>query len=577
VSRDDEDRLVYRELARHVRPARVITAFANSERGWEHSALRMLENYCLTWGGAADLLVPVSGDAVVHEAIWPLIEMFDADFWATYNRTRREFMLADPAGFESWLEGKAAAWADEHESSPAQARTMFTADRILDAPVGHLQLSDELLGEIKRRTAPVLWPEADVHVGYYGADTTPGFPIIDVSELRPLPVRVQVMDTASLPSALRVLVAMKCGGLAPRQQARVRRAGVAVEQVQVGLDDLEELLMLSWRGRHVPPGVILDPTAVPTGRLAEDETNERRSYAVPSGLSLVGCDVFRRMHPGQYETPLTLVVGSTADDFAYALALDRCGGPAWWVPDPASLPDESITRRMLTTLAWAVLQDRRVAQQTAAGHGVEVCSLSMPGDGVRDVSEQIRGMGGGLPGIEILHTDRVKLPPRRVTLVTVSGHVNEPLDEPFRGDQMSRAAPAVLPTSINSTTPWKFSWWVDVEDSWRGYRTAALYRIFCSPSPGAHSYLSSAPVATGSAITRSGQGSSWVESHSVNSSCGPGCDSPTPRRSSGISSNAPATRATNPPLGATGDSPPTSGAGSTRFTATGPTTAPARC
>jgi len=537
----------------------------------------MLENYCLTWGGAADLLVPVSGDAVVHEAIWPLIEMFDADFWATYNRTRREFMLADPAGFESWLEGKAAAWADEHESSPAQARTMFTADRILDAPVGHLQLSDELLGEIKRRTAPVLWPEADVHVGYYGADTTPGFPIIDVSELRPLPVRVQVMDTASLPSALRVLVAMKCGGLAPRQQARVRRAGVAVEQVQVGLDDLEELLMLSWRGRHVPPGVILDPTAVPTGRLAEDETNERRSYAVPSGLSLVGCDVFRRMHPGQYETPLTLVVGSTADDFAYALALDRCGGPAWWVPDPASLPDESITRRMLTTLAWAVLQDRRVAQQTAAGHGVEVCSLSMPGDGVRDVSEQIRGMGGGLPGIEILHTDRVKLPPRRVTLVTVSGHVNEPLDEPFRGDQMSRAAPAVLPTSINSTTPWKFSWWVDVEDSWRGYRTAALYRIFCSPSPGAHSYLSSAPVATGSAITRSGQGSSWVESHSVNSSCGPGCDSPTPRRSSGISSNAPATRATNPPLGATGDSPPTSGAGSTRFTATGPTTAPARC
>jgi len=275
VSRDDEDRLVYRELARHVRPARVITAFANSERGWEHSALRMLENYCLTWGGAADLLVPVSGDAVVHEAIWPLIEMFDADFWATYNRTRREFMLADPAGFESWLEGKAAAWADEHESSPAQARTMFTADRILDAPVGHLQLSDELLGEIKRRTAPVLWPEADVHVGYYGADTTPGFPIIDVSELRPLPVRVQVMDTASLPSALRVLVAMKCGGLAPRQQARVRRAGVAVEQVQVGLDDLDVVAGHDHAGGDLArPGALeihaLGPVAVHAQRQALD-------------------------------------------------------------------------------------------------------------------------------------------------------------------------------------------------------------------------------------------------------------------------------------------------------------------
>jgi len=424
----------------------------------------MLENCSLTWGGAGALLVPVSGNGVIHEALWSLIEMFDADLWAVYNRTLRHFLLADPVGFDSWLQAKVTEMVETHGVAPEQARATFTAAPRLDAPQGRLELSDELLGEIKRRTGPVLFPE-DVHLGYFGADTTPSFPIMDVCDLRPLPLRVQVMDTTSLPPALRVLVAMKCGGLAPRQQDQLERANVAVEQVQVGLDDLEELLMLSWRGKHDPPRVILDPTALPTGRLADDETGERRSYVVPSGLSLVGFEVLSRMHPGQFKTPLTLVVGSTADDFALALALDRCGVPAWWVPDPASLPDESITGRVLRTLAWAIRLDRQSAEQTAAGRGVEICSLSMPSDGVRDVSEQIRALDGGLHGIALRHTDRATLPPRRVALVTIRGHVNEPLDEPFRGDAMLRAVPAVLPTTISSTTPWKFSWWVDIEDS----------------------------------------------------------------------------------------------------------------
>jgi len=464
VNRDDERRLVYRELSRHLRPARLITAFENSERDWEHSALRMLENYSLTWGGAGALLVPVSGNGVIHEALWSLIEMFDADLWAVYNRTLRHVLLADPAGFDSWLQAKVTDMVETHGVAPEQARATFTAAPRLDAVNGRHELSDELLGEIRRRTGPVLFPE-DLHVGYFGTDTTPSFPIMNVCDLRPLPLSVRVMDTTSLPPVLRVLIAMKCGGLAPRQQDQLERANVAVEQVQVGLDDLEELLMLSWRGKHDPPRVVLDPTALPTGRLAADETSDRRSYAVPSGLSLVGCEVLSRMHPGQYKTPLTLVVGSTADDFAFALALDRCGGPAWWVPDPASIPDESITRRVLSTLAWAIRLDRQSAEQTAAGSGVEVCSLSMSSDGVRDVSEQVRALDGGFRRSAIRHTDQPTLPPRRVTLITVRGHVNEPLDEPFRGDAMLRAVPALLPTAVNSTTPWKFSWWVDVEDS----------------------------------------------------------------------------------------------------------------
>ncbi|MDE0132302.1 MAG: hypothetical protein OXQ32_08605 [bacterium] len=44
------------------------------EQGWEHSMLRMLENYSVTWGGAGNLVIPTNGEGAVHSRLWPLIE-----------------------------------------------------------------------------------------------------------------------------------------------------------------------------------------------------------------------------------------------------------------------------------------------------------------------------------------------------------------------------------------------------------------------------------------------------------------------------------------------------------------------
>ena len=483
VNQSEEHPLVYHELSRHVRPARVISAFEDTGRDWGHSALRMLENYSLTWGGARGLLIPVSNGGSVHEALWPLIEMFDADIWAVYNRTLRGCRLADPDRFESDLQGWVADWVERNGGTPEQARLMFTTDYQLDSVDGRLELSETLLDEIKRRTAPVMLRD-QVDAYYFGADITPGYPLMNVCGLRPLPDHVTVLDTSGLPPALRVLIAMKCGGLGPRQLDQLEDADIAAEHVAVGPDDLDELLALSWRGKHDPPSVVLAKDAASASRFAANRTSDTHVYAMPSGLSLLGCEVLQRIGSWQFGTPLTVVVGSTADDFAYALALDRCGVPAWWVPDEASLGDDSISARMFDVLAWSIRMERQPLESSGQGKGVEVCSLSIPRDQLRAFCTRLREAGGGIWGLEVRDAESATVPAQRIELVTITHHANEPLDEPFRGERMLRPVPAALPTAVTSATPLTFSWWVDVEDRGRQLpnRTALHDLLLAEPA-----------------------------------------------------------------------------------------------
>lgn len=487
MNRSGEHSLVYRELSRHARPTRVITAFEDAGSGWEHSALRMFENYSLTWGGARALLVPVDEEGGAHEALWPLIEIFDADIWAVYNRTIRDFRLADPDGFESWLQARIADRVETQGCTPDEARAVLTADYTLDELDGGCELSDSLFAEIMCRTAPALSDDL-LHISCFTADVTPAYPLMDVSELRPLPNQVAVMDTSSLPLALRVLIAMRCGGVASRQQRRLEDAGIATENVAVGPEELEELLALCWRGMYDPPGLVLATDALATPRLATttaDAIPGKHVYAVPSGLSLLGCSVLQRLGPWRSGTPLTLVLGSTADDFAYALALDRCGLPAWWVPDPASLGDDSIAPRMLNTLARSITMERLPLEKTGQGNGVEVCSLSMPSEEVRSFCTELPDAGSGIWGLEVRETARAKTPERRIELVAFTHHANEPLDEPFRHETMLRPVPAAPPTALTSNSPLRFSWWVDVEDHERQIpnRTALGDLLLAEPKP----------------------------------------------------------------------------------------------
>ena len=301
---------------------------------------------------------------------------------------------------------------------------------------------------------------------------------MNVCALRPLPDRVTVMDTSRLPLPLRVLVAMRCGGLGPRQQRLLENAGTRVHRVDVGPEDLDELLALCWRGQHDPPRVILDRDALMASRLAEKDAAGNYVYMVPSGLSILGCQVLQRLRSWHFGKPLTLVIGSTADDFAYALALDRCGLPAWWVPEPRSIQDDSIATRMLATLAASITSEWLPFEQSGRGSGVEACSLSIPRGDLKLLCTQVDKAGFGIFGTTLSDVARATVPSWRISLVTLRDHASEPLHEPFRHEHMLRPVSAAPPSGITSTAQWGLHWWVDIEDRSRQLpNRAALHEL----------------------------------------------------------------------------------------------------
>lgn len=80
----------FHPLAVSVRPARVAVRLGRYD-GWEHSALRVLEVLSITWGGANAVVITTDDDGVSHEQLWPAVELYDPDVWASHSPTYRGY------------------------------------------------------------------------------------------------------------------------------------------------------------------------------------------------------------------------------------------------------------------------------------------------------------------------------------------------------------------------------------------------------------------------------------------------------------------------------------------------------
>ena len=457
---------VYRELYRHIRPARAVTVFGASGQSWMNSALRMLENYSVTWGGAGDLLIPIDKEGEIHPLLWPLVEIFDADLWAVYAETLRGVRLADPNTFEEWLEASARNWVSENGGTIAQARTMLSADHILDDPIGGSQMPEDLVNEITHRTAPALYND-ELQTAYFRAAVMPSQPLVNICNLAPLPNIVPILDTSRFPLPLRLLVAMRCGALSAAHIDTLERSSVDVQIIECRDEQLEALLQLCWLGSIGQGGVLLDGAPLCFPRSSVGSTGSRSVYPVPLMLSLVGCTVWSPSQALPSNTPRTVIVGTTAGDFAYALSLDRCGVPVCWLPGEWALGEDALSRRLLNCLARCLRADRP-AMLGGSSRDVQFCSLSMARDEVGQVVERVLAVAYGRLGTDPKIVDQVSTSNSRVSLIGDQERFNEPLEEPFRGDEMLRTVPVALPSAVGADDPWDITWWIDVGD--RHYR-----------------------------------------------------------------------------------------------------------
>jgi hypothetical protein len=258
---------------RSARPGRTAVLMLAGEEGWERTAVGVLGSLSLTWGGAGDIVIPVTADGP-DPAFRPAVRAFDPDWISAYRLTSAD--VPRPDNDEAiWL----VDVPDQHVATVAGWCSPF--------PGRHGFYPFAARGEaVHSPLVPLL------------AFTTawePETQDLDLSQVDPLLALMVTMRTGTLNDA--------CGlpdGWEPRL-------------ITAGPDDIPALAELALTG---------------TAGSAFSKIGYIREQ--PLERSMLG---MRRMTPARARRrPWVVVVGGTCADFCFALACDRLLGGATWLP-----------------------------------------------------------------------------------------------------------------------------------------------------------------------------------------------------------------------------------------------------
>lgn len=422
--------------------------------GWEHTALRILEVLSATWGGAGDVIVTSGEDGTADESHWSAVELYDPDVWATYVDTYRAFEMRDPDGFNRFLDEATDNYVKEHGGDREQRRASLH-DLFMRDSSTNWQVPESFWDRARARRAPS-WDREFGHAEIVCADADPTGLLVDITQLSPVPTRVVVPKTDSLPLAARVIIAAKWGCLAPGARERLEERGVPVRDVEMTEADLRWVVGACW-GANPFIGeelrkAIADAVALVSGAEADSADLAALDEHCPFAMTMRGLGWFSRPLPIPSDLPLAVVVGETADDFALALILDRCMRPAIWLP-PSLLGDDSahVLATAVSGLHAGNSRDRRIHLTS--------CSL-----GAEDVEPLAVALAATIydGNQRVVTSFPVPLPEHRPMTIMDRLLANGVEDELFIGDTTGRGIRARLPSGLDHTSPFGLSWWNDV-------------------------------------------------------------------------------------------------------------------
>jgi hypothetical protein len=442
---------IYRRVVLHARPPRLATVFFGGD-AWEATVQRLLEGYTRIWGGAGDVIVPFSERGEVHPALWRVLKRYDADRWAYYAVTRHGQRMARPEAFSAWLDEQASAWVEEHGGTMDEAREMLTSDHIIRQPL--TDAPEGLAQRIRREMAPDARREDHVFTTCFMADAEPGPRVGSACVMGA--GRLRLPAVSEFPVHPQLLVRARTGDLAPSHRRALVEAGVDIEETPVPISQLSMLLGLAWNsdasdshGMRLLRNVTEQQVEAPA--IADD------AYiaTTPLANTVAGCGLYHVWHPDWDERPFMVIAGETADDFALALALDRCYSAAAWWPTTLSGDYAKVAAGELTrTLNHAT---RRVERR------VLLTSTSLSERELAEVAQTLTAQTWGSElSFEIVDAVTLPLLPAQ-RLFERHGFGREEHVLPFIDDVLAGQLPPVIPSGPETPPPESLTWQIDAD------------------------------------------------------------------------------------------------------------------
>jgi hypothetical protein len=416
-----------------------------------------------TWGGASHLLLPVAPDGTFHEAFQPVVESYDADLWGNLAPTRRAWSDMAPEQYEAWLEATIQKGMTKGMTEQV-LREHFSSDSTLDHYEDPWNLPAPLLQAIPRRTSPLLGHREELRPSIFSFDTPPPSDhFVDAIDLDPLPQDLVLPRGSWMSTVIKLMLAARHGDLSPRRRAALEARGANVIDLETTPADLGSILQWAWFGKTDDTmRAIAEAFARASGNeppvasaLDDPSIAQRRVF----DISTIGCIAWNRWTPDLDQLPVVVVVGDTADDFAYALALDRMNPPAIWLPR-----SEILSRRFASTALPILIRGLSALERRGGGErAVTLVSLSESRPQLLRLRRRLRS-DTLFDAFNVAVADRIEIPNEWPPVLADPVIIGEPLDEPFEGDTALRGIEPRRPSKASSVrTPSHLRWWVEAE------------------------------------------------------------------------------------------------------------------
>ncbi len=293
----------------------------------------MLELLSRKWGGVADTIVPLVNGAI-PSPFWDVLAEFDPDWLGAYVPTRRGQQMANPEGFEKWLD-EYATKSSETSGIPAEQIRQMVLDDIAHPLTPLYEPTADFKRGVERRTAPN--HRADLLVGQrFRADGKIEQPLTDMVALKDMPGdELHLIDAHSVDDDLDLMLSVRFGAVAPSYEKELGERGVKVVRAVPDAIDVQALTRLAlWGSLDAGEwGMHKGMREVAGQPLAADPAwSERLFYLrTPFGWSQFRCGWRQYLRKLPLEWPYVLVVGDRYTDFALGFALERLTGFASWV------------------------------------------------------------------------------------------------------------------------------------------------------------------------------------------------------------------------------------------------------
>lgn len=423
---------------------------------WEQSVGFLVERLSMTWGGSTGLIVPVDESGAVHDALWRLVEVYDADIWGVYLPSWSALQRVDPTEFDQRIAEQAEDFVQAHGGVLDDVERQLRDEVLRDGPWTAGGVHEATERRLRDRTGISTGIDGHLDCEYFfaGGEESNTLHVTRVRDLAPLPSVVNTLDLSNLSPTIAALVHSRTGHLSDADCEALKQRGVSVEAVVVDDPaDLAALLAQTWGTRNRLRRTITDAATGTEFDLAD------LSRRLPYRLAELGCALLTRMWAGRLRSPQTLVVGDTLDDFAYAHAHERCAGSTVWLPT-AIADDPEYGAVVLEQLGWWLWSG---AGSRADERPRLVGSCSLGAAELEEVVAHIRDRAQRWMPLDVA-IGLPDPPPFRVPQLFDARHYDLPIDEPFNETSMARGVPAQTPSIVTSVDPSALKWWVDVND-----------------------------------------------------------------------------------------------------------------